>query len=69
MEARQRWKLQLDRKLSGMLLEPDVLEKVVRYESEVERSLLRLQAARSGIAVTPPAAVDVDVTVKHEPVS
>lgn len=47
-----------------------VLEKVGRYEAAAERSLYkalhelqRLQAARQGQAVTPPAVLDVDVTV------
>jgi hypothetical protein len=56
-----------------MLLPTDVLEKLARSENGLERSLFRhlqelqrLQAARSGAAVTPPAAVDVDLTVHHE---
>jgi hypothetical protein len=47
-----------------------VLEKIGRYEAAAERSLYkalhelqRLQAARQGQAVTPPAVLDVDVTV------
>jgi hypothetical protein len=76
-ELGQRWNLRLDRKIRGlMLLEPDVLDKVARYENGLERSLFRnlhelqrLQAARSGAAVTPPAAVDVDLTVHHEAMS
>ena len=53
---------------SLILLEPDVLEKVARYENSLERSLFRnlhelqkLQAARSGVAVTLPVALDVDL--------
>jgi hypothetical protein len=76
-EQQQRWKLRLNRKIRGLiLLEPDVLEKVARYENGLEKSLFRnlhelqrLQAARSGAAVTPPAAVDVDLTVHHEAMS
>jgi hypothetical protein len=47
-----------------------VLEKIGRYEAAAERSLYkalhelqRLQAARQGQAVTPPAVLDVDVSV------
>jgi len=73
-ELEKQWKLRLDRKVRGlMLLEPDVLDKVARYEDGLERSLFRnlhelqrLQAARSGVVVAPPAAVDVDLTVHNE---
>jgi len=47
-----------------------VLDKVSRYEAHLERGLYkalhelqRLQAARGGVYVPPPAAVDVDLTV------
>jgi hypothetical protein len=74
IERQQQWKLQMDRLIHGqMLLAPDLLDKVARYENGLERSLFRnlhelqrLQAARSGVAVTPPAALDVDMTVHHE---
>jgi hypothetical protein len=48
----------------------DRLTRVLRYETTLERSLYkalhelqRLQAARAGVPVPPPAAVDVDVHV------
>jgi hypothetical protein len=54
-----------------ILLERDLLEKMARYENGLAGSLFRnlhelqrLPAARSGVDVTPPAAVDV--TVHHE---
>jgi hypothetical protein len=57
-----------------MLLEPSVLGTVTRYESNLERSFFktlheiqRLQAARSGAVVPPPAALDVDLTIHPEP--
>lgn len=67
----RQWAVLLERaKNSRLLLQPDVLEKVTRYESSLERSffrtlheLQRVQAARSGANVPPPAALDVDVTV------
>ena len=73
-ELEKQWKLRLDREIRGrILLEPDVLDKVARYENGLERSLFRnlhelqrLQAARSGVAVTPPAAVDVDLSVHQD---
>jgi len=56
-----------------MLLEPAVLGTVTRYETNLERSFFktlheiqRLQAARSGAVVPPPAALDVDLTVRPE---
>jgi hypothetical protein len=53
------------------LVAPDqTLEKITRYETTLERSLhktlhelQRLQAARQGQAVSPPAVLDVDVSV------
>lgn len=48
----------------------DAFSKLSRYESTIERSLFkalhelqRLQAARSGQAVSPPMAVDVDIAL------
>jgi hypothetical protein len=74
VEQGQRWKLLLEREnCSRMLLEPEVLDKVARYESNLERSFFRtlheiqrLQASRSGAVVPPPASVDVDMTVHSE---
>jgi hypothetical protein len=71
VEEARRWKLALEREnRSRMLLEPEVLDKVARYESGLERSFFRtlhdiqrLQASRTGAAVPPPAAIDVDMTV------
>lgn len=47
----------------------NVLDKFIRYESQIERSLYkamhelqRLQTRRSGQSVPPPVAVDVDIT-------
>jgi hypothetical protein len=68
------WKLRLQRESrSRMLLEPDLLDKVARYETGLERSffrtfheLQRLRAARSGAVVPPPEAIDVDLTVHPE---
>lgn len=73
-ERGRQWELRLERESRGrMLLEPDVLEKVARYESGLERSLFRtlhelqrLQAARSGAVVPPPAAVDIDLAIHRE---
>jgi hypothetical protein len=71
VERARRWKLLLDREnCSRTLLEPEVLDKVARYESGLERSFFRtlheiqrLQGARTGALVSPPAAIDVDMTV------
>lgn len=71
VERRRRWKLLLDREnCSRTLLEPEILDKVARYESGLERSFFRtlheiqrMQAARTGAVVSPPAAIDVDMTV------
>lgn len=71
VEKGQRWKLLLEREnRSRMLLEPDVLDKVTRYESNLERSFFRtlheyqrIQASQSGAPVSPPAAIDVDLIV------
>jgi hypothetical protein len=73
-ERQQQWEMKIDRLIHGrMLLEPDVLDKVARYEGALERSLFRtlhelqrIQAAQSGVAVPPPAVVDVDTVVHHE---
>jgi hypothetical protein len=70
----QRWKLLLEREnRSRKLLEPDVLDKVSRYDSHLERSFFRilheiqrLQACRRGSVVGLPAAIDVDLTVQPE---
>jgi len=68
----------LDAELDGkrheaLLLGEEALEKVSRYETTLERSLFRtihelrrLQAAREGVALPPPAAVDVDLAVHQE---
>jgi len=74
VEQGRRWKLLLEREsLSRMLLEPNILDKVARYESNLERSFFRilheiqrLQASRSGAVVPPPATMDVDLTVHTE---
>jgi hypothetical protein len=74
LKQRERWKLLLEREnRSRMLLEPDVLDKVARYESNLERSFFktlheiqRLQASRSGAVVPLPATMDVDLTVHTE---
>jgi hypothetical protein len=74
VEKGRLWKLLLEREnRSRMLLEPAVLGTVTRYESNLERSFFRtlheiqrLQAARSGALVSPPAALDVDLTVHPE---
>ena len=71
VEQARRWKLALEREnRRRMLLEPEVLDRVARYESGLERSFFRtlheiqrLQASRTGAAAPPPAAVDVDMTV------
>jgi hypothetical protein len=67
----RRWKSALEQEnRRRMLLEPEVLDKVARYECGLERSFFRtlheiqrLQASRTGAAVPPPAAIDVDMTV------
>jgi hypothetical protein len=74
VERGKRWKLLLEREnRSRMLLEPEVLDKVARYESNLERSFFRtlheiqrLQASRSGAVVSPPASIDMDLTVHPE---
>jgi hypothetical protein len=70
-EARERRAVDLDRKRKDALLpDEETLEKVSRYETTLERSLFRtlhelqrLQAARGGLALPPPAAVDMDLAV------
>ena len=74
VERAQRWKLILEREnRSRILLEPEVLDKVARYESGLERSFFRtlheiqrLQAPRTGAAVPSVATIDVDMTVHPE---
>lgn len=64
----------MDRKRRAALLpEGETLDKVSRYETTLERSLFRtlhelqrLQAARAGERVLPPAAVDVDLSVQRD---
>lgn len=64
----------LERERRGHALpEGEVLEKVSRYETALERSLFRtlhelqrLQAVRAGERILPPAAVDVDLAVHQE---
>jgi|HubBroStandDraft_4_1064222.scaffolds.fasta_scaffold20467_3 hypothetical protein len=71
VEQARRWEVALEREnRHRILLEPEVLDKVARYESGLERSFFRtlheiqrLQGARTGAVVSPPAAVDVDLTV------
>ena len=71
VERARRWDLLLEREnCSRTLLGPEVLDKVARYESGLERSFFRtlheiqrLQASRTGAVVSPPAAIDVDMTV------
>jgi len=60
--------LDRDRK-EALIPSEETLEKVSRYEAALERSLFRtihelrrLQAARDGVALPPPAAVDVDLS-------
>lgn len=54
-------------------LQPDSFSKLSRYEGAIERSLFRalhelerLQTRRSGGDVSPPVALDVDVTVQDK---
>ena len=71
VERARRWKLLLEREnRTRMLLEPEILDKVARYESSLERSFFRtlheiqrLRASRTGMVVPPAAAIDVDMTV------
>src|ERR1700733_10477336 len=77
VERGQRWELLVEREnRTRMLLEPDVLAKVTRYESNLERSffrtlheLQRLQASRSGAVVPPPVAIIMDVDLSTKPES
>ena len=71
VEQARRWKSALEQEnRRRMLLEPEVLDKVARYECGLERSFFRtlheiqrLQASRTGALALPPAAIDVDLTV------
>ena len=73
-ERGQLWKQRLEQEnRRRMLLDPDVLAKVTRYESNLERSFFktlheiqRLQAFRAGVDVPVPAAMDVDLNVHPE---
>jgi hypothetical protein len=58
-----------NKRRGAALPEGEILEKVSRYETALERSLFRtlhelqrLQAVRGGMALPPPAAVDVDIS-------
>lgn len=64
----KRWELILAH--GRMLLQADARDKWARYKSNLERSsfrilheLQRYQASRSGVVVTPPVAIDMDVTL------
>ena len=64
----------LERERRSLLLpKEDTLDKVSRYEAHLERALFRtlhelqrFQASRAGLALPPPAAVDVDVNIHQE---
>jgi len=75
-EARTRYEeraAEADRGVRKALLPEDkTLDKLSRYEAHLERGLFRtlhelerLQASRSGAALPPPAALDVDVSVSE----
>jgi hypothetical protein len=58
----------------SLVPETRTLDRLLRYEAALERSLFRalhelhrLQAARAGVSVPPPAALDVDLAVTAEP--
>jgi hypothetical protein len=70
LDLRRRVRIEEERKRQARIL-PDekTLEKVMRYEAHVSRQMLqalhtleRLQAARAGADVPPPAALDVTVS-------
>jgi hypothetical protein len=67
---RDREELLLGRALNADAVEGDAFGKLARYETTIERSLYRalhefqrLQAARQGLSVPLPRAVDIDVSV------
>jgi len=72
--AREYRTARLDRQRKLALLpQEETMEKVSRYETTLERSLYRtlhelqrLQAARAGHLLPPPAAVDVDLAIQKE---
>jgi hypothetical protein len=74
-ELRGRVRAQEDRMRQRLVLPPaDVLDKVMRYEAHLNRQMLqalhelqRLQAARAGAPVLPPAALDVTVEAGGPP--
>ena len=74
VKQRQHWKLLLrSEKSRRMLLQPDLLDKVSRYGSSLERSFFKtlyeiqkLQAIRAGALVALPALLDLDVKVHRE---
>lgn len=73
-DQKKKWEFLVERETRRRtLLAPDALEKVARYESNLERSffktlheLQRIQAVRLGAFVPTPAAVDVEMTVHQE---
>jgi hypothetical protein len=75
-EMRGKVRAQEDRMRQRLVLPPaDVLDKVMRYEAHLNRQMLqalhelqRLQAARAGAPVLPPAALDVTVEAGGPPV-
>ena len=70
----EQWELQVERERRGrILLEPDILDRVARYESWLERSLYRtlhelqeLQKSRSRATGPPPATAGADPTVNSK---
>ena len=61
------------RRREALLPSDETLDKVSRYETNLERSLFRtlhelqrLRAVRSGAPLLPPAAVDMDLAVHQE---
>jgi hypothetical protein len=68
VERGKRWELLLAH--SRMLLQTNVMDKLARYKSNLERSFFRIlhelqryQASRCGAVVTSPIAIDMDLTL------
>ena len=63
---------QKERNKYGKLLKSKKVEKIIRYESSIERGIFkslhelqRLQAIRNGEKISVPFAVDIDISKKH----